>query len=54
MALKSLVVLLLLVLVLLLKVEPVYVILGAMPIGVIYAWYQLGKKPLPAREGAEK
>ena len=43
-----------LVLVLLLKVEPVYVILGAMPIGVIYAWYQLGKKPLPAKEGAEK
>lgn len=43
-----------LVLVLLLKVEPVYVILGAMPIGVIYAWCQLGKKPLPAKGGAEK
>jgi len=43
-----------LVLVLLLKVEPVYVILGAMPAGVIYAWCQLGKKPLPAKEGAEK
>ena len=43
-----------LVLVLLLKVEPVYVILGAMPTGVLYAWYQLGKKPLPAKDGAEK
>ena len=43
-----------LVLVLLLKVEPVYVILGAMPLGVLYAWYQLGKKPLPAKEDAGK
>ena len=43
-----------LVLVLLVKVEPVYVILGAMPAGVIYAWCQLGKKPLPAKGGAEK
>ena len=43
-----------LILVLLLKVEPVYVILGAMPAGVIYAWCQLGKKPLPAKGGAEK
>ena len=42
-----------LVLVLLLKVEPVYVILGAMPLGVIYAWFRM--RNLSARtEGGAK
>lgn len=32
-----------LILVLILKIEPVYVILGAMPLGVAYAWFQRGR-----------
>ena len=33
-----------LILVLILKVEPVYVILGAMPVGVLYAWFQCRRR----------
>ena len=43
-----------LVLVLLLKAEPVYVILGAMPLGVLYAWFQLRKQTRPEKEGVKK
>ncbi|MBO4630465.1 MAG: chromate transporter, partial [Lentisphaeria bacterium] len=43
-----------LILVLLLKVEPVYVILGAMVPGVLYAWFQLGRQSRTEKGGGEK
>lgn len=42
-----------LILVLLLKVEPLYVILGAMPLGVLYALYQQKDLPDKAEGGAK-
>ena len=42
-----------LVLVLLLKVEPLYVILGAMPLGVIYAWFRMRDLPAKTEGGAK-
>lgn len=42
-----------LVLVLLVKVEPLYVILGAMPLGVIYAWFRMRDLPAGTEGGAK-
>ena len=42
-----------LVLVLLVKVEPLYVILGAMPLGVIYAWFRMRELPAGTEGGAK-
>lgn len=42
-----------LILVLLLKVEPLYVILGAMPLGVLYALYRQKDLPSKAEGGAK-
>ena len=42
-----------LVLVLLLKVEPLYVILGAMPLGVVYAWFRMRDLPAGTEGGAK-
>ena len=42
-----------LILVLLLKVEPVYVILGAMPCGVLYAWIK-SVQTVPAPDGGKE
>ena len=42
-----------LVLVLLVKVEPLYVILGAMPLGVIYAWFRMRELPAGTGGGAK-
>ena len=42
-----------LVLVLLLNVEPLYVILGAMPLGVVYAWFRMRDLPAGTEGGAK-
>lgn len=42
-----------LVLVLLVKVEPLYVILGAMPLGVIHAWFRMRELPAGTEGGAK-
>ena len=42
-----------LILVLLLKVEPLYVILGAMPLGVIYAWFRMRNLSAGTEGGAK-